>query len=323
MSARMTVAACAPKWYAADCFDAVEERCRRLIRAAGACEDPIFDEAARAAAYHLNAGGRRIRARLALDAAFHLGLSAATAITIATTTELLHNASLVHDDLQDRDSGRRGAATVWKAFSDEAAICTGDLLLSSAYAALAELDDLTRLPQMLMLVHARTAAAIQCQSADIAHRTKPVENIETYLKIAAGKSGALLSLPLELALLAAGFEDAIGRAHDAAIAFAIGYQIADDLDDIEKDVGCANKRSALNIALLLQCNANANADAYGLAGDVGTSAVNDDESDTAVRQYCTALARKHLAVAVEVCATLPRHCGSMLSQLAVDLGARL
>lgn len=317
MSARMTVAARAPKWQAVDCFHVVEERCRRLIAAAGVCEDPLFDGAARAAAYHLNAGGRRIRARLALDAACNLGLSAATAISIATTSELLHNASLVHDDLQDRDNARRGAATVWKAFGDEAAICTGDLLLSSAYAALAELDDSSRLPQMLTLVHARTAAAIQCQSADIAHRTRPVENIDTYLQIAAGKSGALLSLPLELALLAAGFADLTGRAHAAAIAFAIGYQIADDLDDIDKDAGCSNVRPALNIVLLLQSRAD------GKAGDSRSFARHCDEPDAAVRQHCTALAREHLAVATAACGTLPRNCAGLLAQLAVDLSARL
>lgn len=321
MSARMTVAARVPKWQAADCIHAVEERCRQLVTVAGAPENPTFNKAAQAAAHHLNAGGRRLRARLALDAAFHLGLSAATAIAIATASELLHNASLVHDDLQDRDVGRRGAAAVWSAFGDEAAICTGDLLLSSAYAALAELDDVTCLPQMLRLVHARTAAAIQGQSADVAHRTKPVEHIETYLQIAAGKSGALLSLPLELALLAAGFGDWTAKAHDAATAFAIGYQIADDLDDIEKDAGCGNERSALNIALLLRRQANADADAG--ASNTGPSAGHDDERDAAVRQYCTALARQHLTVAAEACVTLPGQCGSMLAQLAADLSARL
>ena len=53
--------------------------------------------------YHLKSGGQRMRARLALHASVALGLSQADAVSIAAAVELLHNASLIHDDLQDRD----------------------------------------------------------------------------------------------------------------------------------------------------------------------------------------------------------------------------
>ena len=106
MSARLVMASAPPAWSPLDCLNSVEQRCRDLIDPAVAPGTASTDAAAAAAAYHLGAGGRRIRARLALDAGSCLGLSARDAVAIASTCELLHNASLVHDDLQDRDPGR-------------------------------------------------------------------------------------------------------------------------------------------------------------------------------------------------------------------------
>lgn len=322
MSARLTMASLAPAWSVSDCLDAVEHRCRKFIAPAADAHNDRFDEAARAARYHLQIGGRRIRARLAVDAAQHLGLTASTAIILAASCELLHNASLIHDDVQDRDMHRRGAPAVWKTFGDATAICTGDLLLSSAYACLAELDDRTSLTSMLSLLHTRTAEAIQGQTADVAHRTRPVEDIDTYLRIVAGKSGALLSLPLELALLAAGHKQWCGIAREAAQAFAIGYQIADDLDDLDKDAGSEVKASALNVVWLLRQPFSV--DSGILAGRVKLRATSGTLTTPAdVDAYCIALARQHLALAEDRADALPQQCGSMLAQLSVQLRERL
>lgn len=305
MSARLVMASTAPSWNTIDCLHSVEQRCRDLIQQKPVPDADIFNTAARAATYHLHAGGSLIRARLALHAALHLGLSARDAVAIASACELLHNASLVHDDLQDRDLQRRGADAVWKAYGEATAICTGDLLLSSAYAALAEMDRSTYLPKMLSLMHARTAAAIRGQAADVSHRTRPIPDVTTYLQIVAGKSGALLSLPLELALIAAGQEHWTDKACEAAEAFAIGYQIADDLDDLVTDAGNDDVTQTLNLALLMQ------------AGDAAS------KEDRTIRQCCVALAHHHLTVATASAAALPQDSGSLLAQLAIALDERL
>ena len=303
MAARLALADRTSTWAASDCLPLVEERCRQLITASCGTASDSNPEVACAALHHMDAGGRRIRARLALDAAAHLGLDACTAITLATTCELLHNASLIHDDLQDEDEHRRGRQTVWKSCGDDVALCAGDLLLSSAYASLAELDDPAHLALMLKTIHLRTAAAIHGQAADIAHRALPVETIQAYLRIVAGKSGALLSLPLELALLAAGNAAACTEARAAAEAFAIGYQIADDLDDVEKDAGHDGRAPTLNLVLLLQ------------RGGV--------TCDAAVQRQCIDLARQHLVDAARLANALPRQSGRLLAQLAVALDERL
>ena len=65
--------------------------------------DGLQDLSAEAARYHLNCGGKRIRAKIAIEAAHALELSGQNSLIIAAVSELLHNASLVHDDLQDGD----------------------------------------------------------------------------------------------------------------------------------------------------------------------------------------------------------------------------
>ena len=307
MPARLAIAPSShPAWTTHECLQAVEARCRSLIHPISTPTEANFGAAAKAADYHLQGGGRRIRARLAIDTSRCLNLSLNDAVTLASTCELLHNASLAHDDLQDRDPSRRGRAAVWKIYGDETAICTGDLLLSSAYAALALLDQPTHLPLLLPLIHARIAAAIQGQTADVAHRSQTVTDLATYLRIATYKSGALLSLPLELALIAAGRQEWARSAREAAEAFAIGYQIADDLEDLTQDA--SNPGGAvLNIALLLKAQAS---DA-------------DGQSDVLIWQRCVSLARQHLQLAQTAAASLPNQCGRFLAQLAHDLEQRL
>lgn len=194
---------------------------------------PDMGEAASAAAQHLSAGGSRVRARLALHAGRALGLSPRDTIAIAAACELLHNASLVHDDLQDRDAQRRGQDAVWRRHGDAVAICTGDLLLSAAYGALAGTG--AAAGSLIARMHRRVGAVIRGQCEDLALQGGRLGALPAYEQVASGKSAPLLILPLELALVLAGRYDAINIAEDAGTRFAIGYQVADDLDDVERD----------------------------------------------------------------------------------------
>lgn len=77
------------------------------------------DIAMSAAIYHLKSGGQRLRAKLALHTSVCVGLSEEDGFSLAATAELLHNASLIHDDLQDRDRSRRGRGTVWVVYGEK------------------------------------------------------------------------------------------------------------------------------------------------------------------------------------------------------------
>lgn len=241
-----------------------------------------------------------MRARLALDAACRLGMLAADAVAIAAACELLHNASLIHDDLQDRDPTRRGRNTVWTVFGDDVAICTGDLLLSAAYAALAGFSHGALLPEMLRLVHLRTAAAVHGQCADIAPRSCYLADIATYERIVIGKSGALLSLPIELAMIGSGYPHWAAVARESAEHFALGYQIVDDLEDRVKDANAAGAPSMNAFLVLAAANYGRDATADGIA-----------------------LARRHLAHAACSARRLPLGSGALLGELADALGDQL
>jgi geranylgeranyl pyrophosphate synthase len=251
-----------------------------------------------AAWHHLSAKGQRLRTRLALDATLALGLCRNDAIAIAAAVELLHNASLIHDDLQDRDRIRRGRKSVWAAYGDDIAICAGDLLLSGAYQSLATFSKPERIAALISLTHARTALAISGQCADLRARRGARVGISGYERIVAAKSGALIALPLELALLASDNSAFCAQARRAAESFAIGYQIVDDIEDRDAD---ARTPGSLNISAVL--------------GEL------DLERDTL--QQARGLGLKHLSDAATAALLLPLRCGDLLREFALRVSAQL
>ena len=254
-----------------------------------------------AARYHLKVGGQKVRARLALQAGLALGLTTADAVAIATSVELLHNASLIHDDIQDCEEVRRGQKAVWIIFGANTAICTGDLLLSAAYAALSRIKSSRALPAMISLVHERIAAAIDGQCADLTEQVEVAGNaasaIARYEQIAVAKSGALLCLPIELSLLAAGQTRYLPDATRAVEAFAISYQIVDDLNDVQSDTGIGSRRTTYNIVSIYN--------ATGFAKESVTQAKR--------------LGQHHLGVVIAAAARLPSGAGTLLISYAQSL----
>jgi len=125
-----------------------------------------------AAVFHLERVGHQVRARIALGACQALGVDLQHALTLAAASELLHNASLVHDDLQDQDTERRGQPAVWVKYDANTAICTGDLLLSCSYGVLAQYPNQSLVGALLRRMHARTAQAVLGQNADLSYQDK-------------------------------------------------------------------------------------------------------------------------------------------------------
>ncbi len=223
-------------------LEEVEARMRALCGLAEA--GPV----SAAIAHHLGAGGGRVRAALGLDAAGRLGLAPATATAIAAGAELFHNASLVHDDLQDRDRERRGAPSVWARFGDAVALCAGDLMISAAHAALASLRPRGGTAPA-EIAHRAVAETARGQAAEIAPGRDEAPDLARYEAVAAAKSGPLLALPVELALAAAGHSDGARRdARRAGDRLAVAYQIADDIADAAADA----RRPALNAVLVIE-----------------------------------------------------------------------
>jgi geranylgeranyl diphosphate synthase type I len=190
---------------------------------------------------HLDTGGKRIRARLALAAAQAMGVSTTTAVPWASAVELLHNATLVHDDLQDGDRTRRGRPTTWAVHGAAQAINCGDLMLMlpSIVASTTQASEAVRF-RLLTALARRAAATVRGQAADLLLRRTIDERdpVEAYFRCIEGKTGELFALPVEGAALLAGADV------DAAIAvaepfFILGtlFQLQDDVLDLFGDKG--------------------------------------------------------------------------------------
>ncbi len=223
-----------------------------LMLASCDVDDDLGSPLSQAIRYHLNTGGGRIRASVALECAAALALDLESTVVAAAVPELLHNASLIHDDMQDGDTERRGCAALWVEFDRDTALCAGDQMLSAAYGALASFPDPGKLAALLKRVHLRVAEVTSGQTRDLKVASLGHCDFATYESIAAAKSGPLLGLGIELVLIAAGYDQQTGIAARAARDFAVAYQIIDDIADQEHDRADGVRPRRLNAINLLR-----------------------------------------------------------------------
>jgi geranylgeranyl pyrophosphate synthase len=223
-----------------DAMTSVDERMLNACSTSALGVNAVSNSVIAAIRHHLSAGGGRVRAHFSLDSSRRLGIDSQSAMTLAAICELLHNASLIHDDLLDRAATRRNAPSVWSMFGDATAVCAGDLMLASAFALVGDLADGANLAPILRLVHLRTRDVILGQGTEQA--CSP-ETLEDYRMIAVGKSASLLSLPFELSLLLSGNRQSLVTAQRALEDFAAAYQMLDDLADFRED----ERNGSLNV----------------------------------------------------------------------------
>ncbi len=189
----------------------------------------------------LQSPGKGVRARLVAEVGRVLGVPESLLVAPAAAAELLHNASLIHDDVQDGDTVRRGAPTIWARHGVAQAINAGDLLLMVAVAAfdVPELSPTVRW-QLARAAMRRSAATVGGQALELAlsHHADIPPSLALYERAAIGKTGHFFALPVELAALVAGLESAEAEAlGDAALPLGLIYQIADDVLDLYGDKG--------------------------------------------------------------------------------------
>jgi geranylgeranyl diphosphate synthase type I len=183
---------------------------------------------------HLATGGKRLRARLALAACAALGASVSDGVGWAAACELLHNASLVHDDLQDGDRTRRGQPTTWVRHGLPQAINAGDLLLMLPTLAVEQVPapDAVRW-QLARGIADHAAETVRGQALDLSLLPSRRTTWEDYEQATSGKTAALLSLPVFGAALIAGRDLATASALARALRpLGVLFQAQDDVLDL-------------------------------------------------------------------------------------------
>ncbi len=182
--------------------------------------------------YVLQGGGKRIRALLTLLSAEAVGGKAASALNAACAIEVLHNFTLVHDDVMDHSSLRRGRPTVHTKWDMNIAILAGDELMGYAYKALL----LTRSPHLRELVDSFTDALVQVcegQGFDMEFETRDDVTLDEYLVMIRKKTAKVISSACELgALTGNGAQREVNALRQFGDALGMAFQIQDDLLDI-------------------------------------------------------------------------------------------
>lgn len=178
------------------------------------------------------AQGKRIRPMLVLLCAQAAGGSWQRALPAATAVELLHNFSLIHDDLQDNSRLRHGRPTVWVKWGHAQAINAGDIMFTLAFLALNDLANWLPAQEVLAAgqILQRTCLRLtEGQYLDISNESKLNLPMEAYWPMIGGKTSALLSSAAELGALAAG-ADETRRASFREYGYSLGlaFQVLDD-----------------------------------------------------------------------------------------------
>ena len=217
--------------------DAVVEAVERALLRIAVGER--LDRAGLMATEHLATGGKRVRGRLALAACASFGLTPEESVSWAAAVELLHNATLVHDDIQDGDELRRGRPTVWARHGVAQAINTGDLLLMLPWLAVAEIPAPEKLRfRLSQAVANRAARTVRGQVDELELLASRKLDRGSYLRASLGKTGHLLALPVEGAALLGG--RSVPTARSLAAPFedlGLLFQLQDDLVDLYGDKG--------------------------------------------------------------------------------------
>jgi octaprenyl-diphosphate synthase len=196
------------------------------------------DDSIRRLVVHLNTcGGKMIRPALMLLSGKAVGKVTDEHIRVAAILEVIHNATLLHDDVIDEGQKRRGSPTVNNLWGNEAAVLLGDFLLSRVFKMCADLR-----PQVSKIIAATAARICEGELRQIVQRQNGQLSESEYIDIITEKSAALFSSCCHLGgLLAGASEVQIRSLSDFGLNTGIAFQITDDLLDIIGDEGKTGK----------------------------------------------------------------------------------
>lgn len=191
--------------------------------------------------YTLNLPGKRVRPYLTLVGCGLCDGDINEAIPAALSIELLHNFTLLHDDIMDRAEKRRGKASVYKKWDSNTAILSGDVMYAKAFEQLqyyGQNDRYSKARYHLILDIFLNCAKTVCegQAYDLMFENMQEVSIAEYLQMIEGKTAALISGSLAMGGAVAGAdEERISELHFIAKKIGIAFQIQDDLLDVIAD----------------------------------------------------------------------------------------
>lgn len=194
------------------------------------------------------AAGKMLRPALALLCAEAVGGVAQDAVPAGVAVELVHNFSLVHDDVMDGDRVRHHRSTVWAVFGIPAAVLAGDALLALALRVVASSDG-PGVGEGTRMVSETVARLIDGQGADLDFESRKEVTVAECLGMAAGKTGALLGCACALgALFGGGAPGQVELLRGFGEQAGLAFQLVDDLLGIWGDPQVTGKPVGADLA---------------------------------------------------------------------------
>ncbi len=238
---------------------ALNEEMRSVLQSSGAQPDPFYGM------IHYHMGwvdeqlqpvqvypGKQIRPLLCLLTCQAAGGDWRQALPAAAAIEILHNFSLVHDDIEDASPTRRGRQTVWQIWGIEQAINIGDAMFALAHLAMNRLIE--RGVPALVVVQALRRFDETCvhltqgQYADMDFEQRDGVSVAEYMAMIEGKTAVLVSLAAELGARIAGAEEtAVTHYAQFGLELGLAFQVKDDILGIWGDETLTGKSAATDI----------------------------------------------------------------------------
>ncbi len=198
-------------------------------------EVPLVSEVAH---YIIAAGGKRLRPALLLLISGALGDTSARRHTLAAVVEFIHTATLLHDDVVDESTLRRGRSTANQQFGNAASVLVGDFLYSRAFQMMVDVGDM----RVMEVLSEATNVIAEGEVLQLMNMHDASLDEATYMRVIRSKTAKLFEASARLAPILAG-SDAATEAACATYGQALGcaFQIIDDVLDYEGDAETLGK----------------------------------------------------------------------------------
>ncbi len=266
-------------------------------------------------AYLLQGKGKRVRSALTLLAAGSFGPLPPTAVPVATAVEMLHLATLIHDDVIDGATTRHGLLSLHRRFNERISILLGDHLFAKAFVLFASVGNVRVVRTMANVVYEMCQGEIEqnlnCYQTEVQTEGKYLERIGKKTAILMGESCRVGAI---LAHAGRAMEDAM---YDYGYNLGLGFQITDDLLDLTADTERLGKASGSDLksgVVTLPLIHALKAPGYAgrirelLRPGIGDTEVAEARELLAAAgslEYASVMAEKHLRLSKEALVRLP------------------
>lgn len=296
-------------------------------------------------AYTLASGGKRLRPTLALIAAESIanggllnGDAVEKTLPAALALEVFHNFTLLHDDVMDKASVRRGRPTVHVQWNENTAILSGDQMMIEAYKLLSDVPA-DKLQQVLKWFNEMATAICEGQQMDVDFEHMSQVTIEDYMQMIEKKTSVLLAYAMKIGGYIAGANEIQQEAlYQYGLHIGLAFQVQDDLLDVYGDpktfgkaIGgdiLCNKKTFLLLTAMKKADADTKAELlqWLMATDRAEekiAAVTKLFTRLDVRSAAETMMEEHTAVALEQLDKLPQNDATeTLRELAEKLATR-